>query len=203
MSIEFVNAIKDNQEVFGVALIDEAIDRLAMYYELILQHNQLLHLIAPMPAEEFAVRHVLESLTMLQFLRPAARFIDVGSGGGLPAAPCLLVRNDLRAVLVESKEKKAAFLSLVAEKLDIGTRTQVLNRQFSELDPRGTEAVSCRALDKFTQKLPQLVKWAGKRQLLLFGGPNLRDALQVNGVTHTEKLMPLSEKRYLFISNPD
>ena len=87
-----------------------SVERLADYYELVQEHNPLLHLVAPCPPEEFAVRHILESLTLLEYLPTGAKFADVGAGAGLPSIPCLLVRDDLRSVLIESKEKKARFL---------------------------------------------------------------------------------------------
>ena len=38
--------------------------------------------------------------------------------------------------------------------------------------------------------------------LLLFGGKSLGDALQAQEVEYDEKLMPLSEQRFLFVSKP-
>ncbi|HEX3101746.1 MAG TPA: hypothetical protein VHQ01_08140, partial [Pyrinomonadaceae bacterium] len=60
--------------------------------------------------------------------------------------------------------------------------------------------VTCRALDKFTEKLPRLLKWSGKRGLLFFGGRNLGGELTRQKVKFYQKLMPMSEQRYLFIS---
>lgn len=199
MSKEFVESINSNQSVFGLDLSKDSIDRLLVYYGLIQAHNEILHLVAPMSAEEFAVRHILESLTLLEYLPGNTRFADVGAGAGLPSIPCLLVREDLKAVLIESKIKKAKFLEEAVEKLEISDRAQVINRQFEEIESGNFSYVTCRALDKFTERLPQLLKWSKKRSLLLFGGDNLREALQEKRVKFVEKLMPLSEQRYLFI----
>src|SRR5206468_1156636 len=100
---EFIRAISDNQSAFGLQLTNEAVERLAHYYELVQEHNGLLHLVGPCSTEEFAVRHILESLSLLKYLRPSSRFADVGAGAGLPSIPCLLVRDDVSAVLIESK----------------------------------------------------------------------------------------------------
>ena len=201
MRSEFITAIKANQAAFDLTIPDDAIDRLADYYDLILEHNPILHLVGPCSAEEFAIRHILESLTLLEYLPTRAKFADVGAGAGLPSIPCLLVREDLRAILIESKEKKTKFLDLAIETLGIASRAVIVNKQFQEVDPADCETVTCRALDKFTEKLPRLVKWKKRRQLLLFGGPNLNDALLTQKVVFVEKLMPLSEQRFLFIAN--
>lgn len=196
-----LEAIEKHKVSFGLELGPEAATALERYYQVLQEHNELLHLVAPMNAEEFAIRHLLESLTMLKYLPAGTRFADVGSGGGLPAIPCLLIRKDLRAVLIESKEKKAQFLRTACETLGLASRTVVANNQFLETDLSGCSAVSCRALDKFTEKLPRLLKWSMRRKLLLFGGENLKNALQDNRVKFTQELMPMSEQRYLFISS--
>ncbi|HEY0426904.1 MAG TPA: 16S rRNA (guanine(527)-N(7))-methyltransferase RsmG [Pyrinomonadaceae bacterium] len=200
MRKEFIEAVEKHQAAFGLKLADEKILALADYYELIQKHNALLHLVAPSTAEEFATRHVLESLTILEFLPRKAKFADVGTGAGLPSIPCLLAREDLRGFLIESKLKKANFLREVLAKCELKRRAEILNRQFEELGKPDASYVLCRALDKFTQKLPRLLKWSADCTLLFFGGNALRDELRKNGVRFTEKLMPLSEQRFLFVS---
>ena len=198
MRSEFTKALNTRQTAFGIELAEAAIERLADYYDLIQEHNQLLHLVAPMPAEEFAIRHILESLTLLEHLAANVRFADVGAGAGLPSIPCLLVREDLKAVLIESNVKKAGFLTLAAESLDLAKRVRIVNRQFSEVDAANCAFITCRALDKFTEKLPSLLKWSKLRGLLLFGGNNLREALIKQQLKFDQKLMPMSEQRFLF-----
>jgi 16S rRNA (guanine527-N7)-methyltransferase len=181
-------------------LSNEVISALADYYELVQAENALLHLVAPCSAEEFAVRHVLESLTLLDFLPEKTRFADVGTGAGLPSIPCLIARGDLRAVLIESKIKKAKFLEKVLSDCSLTKRVKIFNRQFEEVElPIDVSFVTCRALDKFIQKLPRLLKWSKNRSLLFFGGHTLGDELRKHGIKFHENLMPMSEQRFLFI----
>ncbi|CAN5578541.1 16S rRNA (guanine(527)-N(7))-methyltransferase RsmG [soil metagenome] len=200
MRKDFINAIAENQPAFGIDLTADAIERLADYYDLIQEHNPLLHLVGPCSPAEFATRHILESLTLLNHLPDNRWFADVGTGGGLPSFPCLLVREDLKAVLIESKEKKVKFLNLAVEKLKLKYRTRLSATQFSETNLGHCESITCRALDKFTEKLPALIKWSKDNQMLLFGGENLKTALLDQKIDFTQKLMPLSEQRYLFIT---
>lgn len=199
MRDEFGRAIRHNQSAFGLNLADAEIGPLANFYELVQKNNALLHLVAPCPSEEFAVRHILESLTLLEYLPRKTKFADVGSGAGLPSIPCLLARDELSAVLIETKEKKAAFLEQAVEKLGLAGRASVINRQFEEADITGCRYVTARALDKFTERLPRLLKWAKGKKLLLFGGENLGEALQKLRRPFVQRLIPLSERRYLFI----
>jgi len=103
--------------------------------------------------------------------------------------------------LIESNVKKAGFLTSAAERLGIAKRVQVFNRQFSEIDPGNCGFITCRALDKFTEKLPGLLKWSKRRGLLLFGGNNIREALIRGKVKFDQKLMPMSQQRFLFTRN--
>ncbi len=198
MRSDFIAAIKSHQTTFALELSVTVCERLADFYELIQEHNPILHLVGPCSADEFAIRHILESLTLLEFLPQDARFADVGAGAGLPSIPCLIVRDDLGAVLIESKEKKAGFLQTVLAKCELGDRARIINRQFSETERPDVSYITCRALDKFTQKLPQLLKWSGNCKLLFFGGNSLRNSLTLNNVTFSEKLMPMSDQRFLF-----
>lgn len=201
---QFISAIASNQIEFGLELSIETTEKLADHFELVQKDNPLLHLVAPCSAEEFAVRHVLESLTMLEHLPPNARFADLGTGAGLPAIPCLIAREDLHGTLIESKAKKADFLSGAVQALHLSARVKVVNRQFDEVADRDFGLVSCRALDRFVESIPRLLKWAGKRTFLFFGGPSLREALEHNHADFRTRLMPMSEQRFLFIgTGPD
>ena len=198
MREEFIDAVRSNLTAFELTLTDEAVERLADYYQIVQERNLVLHLVAPCSAEEFAVRHILESLTLLAFLPQNARFADVGTGAGLPSIPCLIVRHDLSAVLIESKAKKAAYLIPAVAQLGIAERAKIVNRQFEEVVTKDFSIVTCRALDKFSEKLPRMLKWAGRRKLLFFGGNALGGALKNARVKFDRRLMPLSEQRYLF-----
>lgn len=199
MQEEFVEAIQKHQNEFSLNLTEEKVLRLAGFYQLIQEHNEILHLVAPCSPEEFAVRHILESLKVLEFLPENTRFADVGTGAGLPSIPCLIVRDDLKGVLIESKLKKANFLQEVLSNCKLENRATIINRQFEEIQKPNVSYVLCRALDKFTKKLPKLLKWTGKSSSLFFGGNNLRDELEKLNVNFEEMLMPESEQRYLFI----
>lgn len=198
---QFINALEANQQSFDISLSAEKQNELADYYEFVQKHNEILHLVAPSSPETFAVRHVLESLYLQKFLPKDAKFVDLGTGAGLPSIPCLLLREDLRGILIESKLKKVDFLAQVLEECHLENRTEIFNRQFEELaKPDDVRFVTCRALDKFTQKLPKILKWSKKCKLLLFSGNNLSEELAKHGVKFEQKLIPQSEKRFLFIA---
>lgn len=196
---EFIKAIAEYQGVFGAKLDDPARERLADFCELVFEHNSLLHLVAPCSAEEFAIRHVLESLKLLEYLPAGTKFADVGAGGGFPSLPALIAQPGLSAILIESKEKKAEFLRAAIEELGLSSRAGVIGRQFDEVRDVEFDVWTCRALDKFTEKVPRLLRWAKRRPFVLFGGPSLGAALTATKMPFEPRLIPMSERRYLFV----
>ena len=186
--LNFEQAIKTHQAAFDLGLSDEQISKLDNYYEFVIKNNEFLHLVAPCSAEEFAIRHILESLTALHYFPDEGSIADIGPGAGLPSIPCLLVRESLKARLIESKPKKAKFLENVVGKFELTDRAKVLNKQFKEVQKPEVSFVVCRALDKFAQNLPAILAWSKKCNVLLFAGNNIRDVLSSKGVKFEEKI---------------
>lgn len=191
-------AIKKHQATFGLDLSDEKISQLAVYYDLVMENNEHLHLVAPCDAEEFAVRHILESLYALQFLPENTVFADVGTGAGLPSVPCLIVREDLMGKLIESKLKKGEFLNRVIRQCNLKERAILINKQFQEITNIEVIYVLCRALDKFGKRILQLQKWSDDANMILFAGESVRKELSKKKISFEEFLIPMSEKRFIF-----
>jgi 16S rRNA (guanine527-N7)-methyltransferase len=185
----FELAVKANMSIYEVELTAETLALLRTYYSLLIRWNERLHLVAPCSPEEFATRHVLESLMLLKHLPSQAKIADIGPGGGLPIVPCLIARADLNVTMIESSQKKAVFLR---EALNaVGRTASILARRFEDVEPPEVEFITCRALDQFIRKIRVLLDWAPDGStLLVFGGENLLDGERF--------LIPGSEKRYLF-----
>ena len=178
------------------------IRKLTEYYELLLKWNPRLHLVAPCSPEEFATRHVLESLTLLRHLPLAANVVDIGSGGGLPIVPCVLVRNDLHATLIESSSKKAVFLREALRDIRPSDRAQILVDRFENVEARDAGFVTCRALEKFAEAIPIIIKWAPPKAIfLLFAGEKLRAQIESCFKSVVVERLPKSEARFLIIGH--
>jgi 16S rRNA (guanine527-N7)-methyltransferase len=76
----FELAVKANMSVYEVELTAETLALLRTYYSLLIRWNERLHLVAPCSPEEFATRHVLESLMLLKHLPSQAKIADIGPG---------------------------------------------------------------------------------------------------------------------------
>jgi 16S rRNA (guanine527-N7)-methyltransferase len=185
---------------YGVSLSAAALDGLAKYYQLLSLWNSRVHLVAPCTPEEFATRHALESLTLLKYLPAGASVAEVGAGAGLPILPCVIVRTDLRAVLIEASSKKAVFLREALTTTGTSARVSVINERFETVVTPEVDFVSCRALDRFDDMLPHLLAWApAEATLLLFGGKRLGPRIENAGFNVASELMPHSNNRFLFV----
>src|SRR5664280_216073 len=98
------------------ARVEAASDRLSAFLSILLEKNAAMNLVSARSAdpEVLVETHLFDALFGLALLpRPrgcAVRLLDLGSGGGFPAIPLLIVRPDLVGTLVESSRKKAAYL---------------------------------------------------------------------------------------------
>ena len=197
---KFRETLAAEAPAYDVGLTPEAIDGLSRYYELLSFWNSRVHLVAPCSPGEFATRHVLESLVLLKHLPKDANVAEVGAGGGLPIVPCLIVRSDLRATLIESSQKKAVFLREALTRTGISLRASVVNERFENVAAPSVEFITCRALERFEEMLSNLFDWApAKTTLLLFGAKRLETRIERLGITSAAELLPRSKGRFLFV----
>jgi 16S rRNA (guanine527-N7)-methyltransferase len=197
---EFRVTLVDRASAFEVVLKEDEVARLSKYYELLLVWNDRLHLVAPCSAAEFASRHVLESLLIVKHLSLNGRVADVGSGAGLPIIPALVLRQDIQAILIESSRKKGVFLREALRATGTLEQAKIFNERFETMPAPAVDYITCRALDRFTELLPQLINWSPRAAtMLLFGGESVSKQLGASNVRFSEFRIPESERRRLFV----
>jgi 16S rRNA (guanine527-N7)-methyltransferase len=95
--------------------------QLERYLDELQTWNGRLNLTA-VPRDRAWMKHVEESLALLEAAAPAAGWLiaDLGSGGGIPGVVLAVMRPDVDVTLIESDQRKAGFLVHVAGLLDLG-----------------------------------------------------------------------------------
>jgi 16S rRNA (guanine527-N7)-methyltransferase len=115
--------ISRRAEKAGVAVPAALAQSLEAYVSLLAKWNRKINLTSlPLdpPTDQAIDRLIVEPLAAARHVRASDRLmIDVGSGGGSPAIPFVLAAPQLRAVLVEVKTRKSAFLREVVRQLDL------------------------------------------------------------------------------------
>jgi len=83
------------------------LERLAKYAELLVDKNQVVNLISRRDINNAVEKHVFLSAFVREFFPERVnRFLDVGTGGGLPGIPIAILNPMMRGVLVDSTAKK-------------------------------------------------------------------------------------------------
>src|SRR5438132_8908726 len=100
----------------GIRLAPEQLMQLGRHVDLMLKWNKSINLTAITDPDEVAEKHVLDSLAVVPIL-PQGSLLDAGSGAGFPGIPVAIARPDLEVVLVDSVQKKVAFLKNVLAEL--------------------------------------------------------------------------------------
>ena len=94
------------------------------YLELLAEANTRMNLTRIVDREQAAIAHVGDALTLLPYIPAGAmRIADIGSGGGVPGIPLAVVCPECQFTLVESTQKKAAFLTQCAASLELANVT--------------------------------------------------------------------------------
>jgi len=127
--------------------------RLLAYLTLLEKWNRTHNLTSIHGAQRMVSHHLLDSLAVLRHLpaRAGLRLIDVGSGGGLPGIPLAIARPAWQTVLLDSSEKKCAFLRQAAAELGLGNAEVVNSRAESFLPARPFDVVIARAFSALEQ----------------------------------------------------
>ena len=101
-----------------VDLLPAQLAQLEFHYDLLLRWNRAMNLTSITDPKEICERHFCESLFLGAYL-PAGELsiVDIGSGAGFPGLPVAVLRPDCRIALVESRQRKAAFLQEVSRGL--------------------------------------------------------------------------------------
>ena len=116
-----LSVLADGARALGVELSAGQLDQFCEYARLLVEWNERMNLTAITDPEGIAVRHFVDSLTLLRAAEPTlgAKLLDVGAGAGFPSMPACIARPDLKPTLLDSLNKRLIFLHALSEALAI------------------------------------------------------------------------------------
>ena len=101
-------------------LTDEQAKKLSVVCDRLIEMNRVLNLTALKTAEEIAILHFFDSLTLLNTgLFKDKNVIDVGCGGGFPSFPLAVCSENCRITANDSTQKKLRFVEETAKQAGI------------------------------------------------------------------------------------
>ncbi|WP_375752038.1 16S rRNA (guanine(527)-N(7))-methyltransferase RsmG [Vibrio sp. HN007] len=133
---------------------EEQRQKLVGYVELLNKWNKAYNLTSVRNPEDMLVKHILDSIIVSPLLT-GQRFIDVGTGPGLPGIPLAIMKPDCEFYLLDSLGKRIRFIKQVLHDLNIENVTTVQSR-VEEFQPEEKfDAVLSRAFASMTD----MVEW--------------------------------------------
>ena len=142
---------------------DRQLDLLIRYLELLAKWNRAYNLTAVEDPLAIVSLHLLDSLAIAPHL-VGERFIDVGTGPGLPGIPLAIALPDRHFTLLDSNGKRVRFLFQVRTALGLGNVREVQSRAEVWRDDAGYDGIISRAYSAIDTML------ASTRHLLAPGG---------------------------------
>ena len=108
----------------GLAVSDEAQQKLLAYLALLQKWNKVYNLTAVRDPLEMVTLHLLDSLSVLPFVN-SKNILDVGSGGGLPGIVLAICKPELQVTTIDTVQKKVIFMRQVKGELGLDNLTPV------------------------------------------------------------------------------
>lgn len=105
-------------EILGLSLTPDCLQQLCAYLDLLEKWNRAYNLTAVRDPAAMVGLHLLDSLSIAPYIT-AGRYLDVGTGAGLPGIPLALVYPDKQFDLLDSNGKKTRFLQQVVVQLGL------------------------------------------------------------------------------------
>lgn len=192
----------------GLDLDLHQIDQLMTYLKLFDKWNHAFNLSAIREPAAMVKLHLLDSLSIAPLLQ-GERFIDVGTGGGLPGIPLAIKFPHKSFTLLDSAGKKTRFLFQVKQELGLNNVT-VENRRVEQYYPQpGFDGVISRAfasLQDMVKSCAHLLNesgrfWAMKGQVPV---AELKEIQQHYTVEHCHRLQipGMAAQRCLLVIRP-
>ncbi|WP_323763796.1 16S rRNA (guanine(527)-N(7))-methyltransferase RsmG [Marinovum sp.] len=156
----------------------ETFERLEHYVALLRKWSPKINLVSRATLDDVWDRHIRDSLQVFDAAEGlAGPWLDLGTGGGLPGlVVALLQKQEFSVTLIESDQRKAAFLRTVLRETE--TQAKVIADRIEATPPQAAAILSARAL----APLPQLLTFVDRH--LAPGGT----ALLLKGITWENEL---------------
>ncbi|WP_394132284.1 16S rRNA (guanine(527)-N(7))-methyltransferase RsmG [Shewanella maritima] len=128
----------------NISATEQQQSQLVGFVEMLNKWNKAYNLTSVRDPKQMLVRHVMDSLAVSPFLE-GKRFIDVGTGPGLPGIPLAIMNPDKEFVLLDSLGKRIRFQKQVKFELKIDNIQSVESRVEAYTPEQGFDAVLSRA----------------------------------------------------------
>lgn len=123
-------------------ITDAALESLAAYVALVASWDRHHNLTGASDVKQLIEILLADAmvLTSPELIPEGARSIDVGAGAGAPSIPLSLLRDDVHALLVEPRKKRAAFMRYAIGSLNLQDRVSIKEQRLDMDHPKALTA---------------------------------------------------------------
>lgn len=134
--------LAEELEKFGIPQSDEVICKLDIFSDMLVSENKKFNLTAITDPEEIAIKHFLDSLSVLKFVdfKPCDRVADVGAGAGFPSVPLMIARPDINVTMLDGTRKRLDFIDSVIKELNLNGQTLHMRAEIAGRDENYRES---------------------------------------------------------------
>jgi len=187
----------------GIELSPEQVAKLVAHLDLVDEWGERMNLTAIRERDQQLTKHVLDSLSVLPYLR-GTRVADVGSGAGFPGIPLAIAMPAVHFALIESTGKKCRFLEHVRDALALANVEVVQSRAEAWKPAERYDTVLARAVGPvadLVRNAGQLVAANGRLLAMKGRFPEDELARKLNGwkvaAVHKLTVPGLAEERHV------
>ena len=120
MTEQALEILRQGLDRLGLTYPPDAVERLALYGDRLLEKNQVMNLTAITDPEDVVSLHFLDSAALLTLADLKDKtVVDVGTGAGFPGMPLKILEPSIRMTLLDSLGKRITFLQEVCDELGL------------------------------------------------------------------------------------
>ena len=180
---QFISAITEYSSSIKVMLSEEQKVMFYNYMNILLEWNQKINLTTITKPEDIIIKHFIDSLTVLKYIKnEKINIIDIGTGAGFPGIP-IKIANDLNNItLLDSLNKRIIFLQNVINELKLKDIVAVHSRaeEYIKLEKREIYDIAVsRAVANMSTLLEYLLPYVKINGICIcMKGPNIEEELE-------------------------
>jgi 16S rRNA (guanine527-N7)-methyltransferase len=120
---DLIEVLKNGVLSLNLKMTEVQLEQMIAYLALLFKWNSVYNLTSVRDPQDMVRQHLLDSLSAVYAFKDAKNILDVGSGGGLPGIVLAIAYPEIKLSMIDTVNKKTAFLSQVKAELKLKNAT--------------------------------------------------------------------------------